>query len=556
MLHCYINLRDEKMNQDILNIGLGFLEGIGLIISPCILPILPIILAGSLEGDRRRPFGIIIGFVLIFALFTFFSKKIVEISGVDLTWIRNLSFVLLLFFGIIMISDFLSTQFSKLSSRLSTVGSSLSMSQNQSFVSGLVFGALIALVWTPCAGPILATVIVQTIIQQTQWSSFLVILSFGIGAALPMLLIALFGRTLMYKLGFIRRNTPILRKILGVIIILSTLYLIYTDGVFPSFAKPQTTKSTQNSLIKGIYPYPAPELVGISDWINSKPLELKDLKGKVVLVDFWTYSCINCVLTFPYLNEWYKKYHEKGFEIIGVHSPEFEFEKDLDNVKRAVERYEIRYPVALDNLFLTFMNFQNKYWPAHYLINQNGEVVYTHFGEGEYDTTENNIRFLLGLNKPVSAEEPKLLAPGTPETYLGYARANNYAGQPILLHDQKTLYSFPLRLNENEWALEGEWKVGREFILSEKAKATIKIHFNAKKVFVVMGNKTAQPIQVKVLLNGKHVVKEKGKNVVDSSITVKEHDLYEVIVFGTRTAGILQLIAESPGLEVYTFTFG
>lgn len=318
----------------------------------------------------------------------------------------------------------------------------------------------------------------------------------------------------------------------------SWMIILFFSGISFSFAD-----TLQNALPN---PYPAPQIAGIVAWINSPALTNEQLKGKVVLIDFWTYSCINCIRTLPYLKDWYGKYHSKGFEIIGVHTPEFEFEKNLENVKSAVQKDGILYPVALDSNFVTWQNFKNSYWPAHYLIDQNGNVVYQHFGEGEYDVTENNIRALLGMNKTTASikEEPSFAL--TPETYLGYARAQNYSSPETITKGMPKQYSFPSSLSDNQWALQGSWIIGPEYIVSAFSQASLKIKFNAKKVFIVMGSANGKPILVKLLLNG----------APKAEITVTQHRLYNAIELPATGNGELQLTASDPGLEVYTFTFG
>lgn len=546
------------MNLDILNIFLGFLEGLALILSPCILPIIPFILAGSLEGGRKRPFGIITGFVLAFALFTFFSRALVRYSGIDLLLVREVSYVLLFLFGIVMISTYLTEKFSLFTQRLMNVGSRFSNDTSGGFTSGVIFGVLVGLVWTPCAGPILAAVIVQSVLQQTSFGSFLIVLAFGIGAAIPMLLIALFGRTLMNKMTFVKTHTALIRKLLGVIVILSVIYMVYADA-YPVYSSNKTTSANLGkNLINGLeVTYPAPDFAPTTEWINSQPLHISDLKGKVVLVDFWTYSCINCIRTFPYLKDWYDKYHDKGFEIIGVHTPEFEFEKNFDNVKYAVKTNGLKYPVVLDSNFGTWQNYHNRYWPAHYLIDKNGRVVYEHFGEGDYDITENNIRFLLGMNAVKAATtEPINYIPQTPETYFGYYRAENFAGSDDLVHDVTHTYQYPNQLATDQWALAGAWQDRSQYLLAEQPNASLKLHFNARKVFIVMGTATGFPINVKVLLNGQEVKSGKGKDVVNGIIKVDRNRLYEALNFQTSQEGIIEISALVPGLEVYTFTFG
>lgn len=550
------------MQMDFFNVGLGFLEGFALIISPCILPILPLILAGSLTGNKKRPFGIIIGFVIIFSLFLLFSHKLVEYSGIDLNLIRHISYGILLLFGIIMLSTYLTEKFSRITQSLANTGAEFTAinSPQSGFWSGILLGGLVAIIWTPCAGPILAAVIVQTVIQKTTYLSFLTVLFFAIGAGIPMLIIALYGRKVMTKFSFFKTHASLLRKVLGIIIILSVGYMIYLEHGIPIATATKTNTNSGSTLEDGLsFPYPAPPIFGITSWINSKPLQLSDLKGKVVLIDFWTYSCINCLRTLPYLKDWYDKYHDKGFIIIGVHSPEFDFEKDLTNVRKAVATEGILYPVALDNQFVTWQNFENSYWPAHYLIDKNGNVVYEHFGEGDYDVTENNIRFLLGLRKETTANTtPKNIfaASQTPETYLGYTRAKKFSSPETVTSDKPAQYTFPADLGEDSWALQGLWTITADNIVSAAANASLEIHFNARNVFMVMGSATQKSIKVKILLNGKPVIDEEGKDVVNSTITVRDHTLYEVISLSHYGSGILQIMPSAPGLEVYTFTFG
>ena len=556
------------MHAELAQIGLGFLEGFALIISPCILPILPIVLAGSLSGNKTRPFGIIAGFIIVFSLFTFFSRKLVQLTGVDLNLIRHISYGLLFLLGVVMLSSYLTEKFSQLTQRLTQVSDKFaSANQAQSgFLSGILFGGLIAFVWTPCAGPILAAVIVQTVIQQTNFMSFLTLVAFGAGAAIPMLMIALFGQDMMEKMHYFKSHGSLFRKILGAIIILSVVYSVHSEGALTLSTSTSATNLTipdqeALKLEKGLFkPYPAPAIGGIDAWINSKPLQINQLKGKVVLVDFWTYSCINCIRTLPYLKTWYNKYHNDGLVIIGVHTPEFDFEKNLTNVQTAVKQDGIKYPVALDNQFVTWQNFKNLYWPAHYLIDKKGNVVYTHFGEGDYDVTENNIQYLLGVVEARTAnigEEGGASFFETPETYLGYARAEQFFNLSALVKDTAAQYTFPTTLSRNNWALQGRWKVMADGILSQEANAAVKINFHAHKVFVVMGSATGKPIQVKLLLNGQAIPKaSQGEDVINSALTVKNHNLYRVLTLANASSGELQVIASTPGLEMYTFTFG
>lgn len=537
------------MQVEWINIGLAFFEGLALILSPCILPILPIMLAGSLTGKKSRPLGIIIGFVLTFAIVTLFSRTLLNLMHINPETLRNISYAMLLLLGVIMISSYLTYKFTLFTQRLTNVGSSFStVNDTQSgFWSGLLFGGLVGIIWTPCAGPILAAVIVQAIVQKTNLASILVVFSFGIGAALPMLFIALIGRKLIDEFSFLRRHTVFIRKLLGIIIIASVFFLIYSISIFPTFTVSNTTQTDASSLVNGLeYPYPAPQIAGIDAWINSQPLQISNLKGKVILIDFWTYSCINCLRTLPYLKAWYAKYHDQGLEIIGIHSPEFLFEHSFENVKKAVENYGIHYPVALDNNFATWQNFHNEYWPAHYLINKEGFVVYEHFGEGEYDVTENNIRYLLGLKNMPATEsvDDSFVGALTPETYFGYARAERFHSQEAMSRDQSTTYHYTENLDRDAWALQGSWLINRDKIIATSANASIKLHFRGGKVYAVMGSE--KPIAVQLILNG---VKLK-------TLEVKQPKLYTLVESNKEKEGTLEIITDQPGLEMYTFTFG
>lgn len=547
------------MQIDIINIGLAFLEGFALIISPCILPILPIILSGSLTGNKSRPLGIVSGFILAFSLFTFFSRALVRYSGIDLNIIRNISFVLLFAFGVVMLSTYLTEKFNSLTSRFAAIGPQTFKDSKYEFFNGILFGGLIGIIWTPCAGPLLAAVIVQSVLQASNLSGFLIVLAFGIGAGVPMLIIALFGRSIMTKFNIFREKGILFRKILGGIILLSVIYMMFNTTITAAIGPSNNKNVAQAGLINGIKnPYPAPAIAGNEAWINSPPLSLSELKGKVVLIDFWTYSCINCIRTLPYLKDWYQKYHDKGLVIIGVHSPEFDFERDLKNVKSAVEKDGILYPVVLDNQFVTWQNFHNSYWPAHYLINKQGEVVYEHFGEGEYETTENNIRFLLGLSggATTSVPEESISSNQTPETYLGYARAENFDSPEVITRNLAGYYTYPAVLPENKWALSGGWQIESQRIVSTQQNSALKIHFRGQKVFAVIGISSSKAVKIKLLLNGELVVAEKGDSVTDSSVNVVRHDLYTLINLKQPGSGILELIVTEPGVEIYTFTFG
>lgn len=547
------------MSSDILTIVLAFAEGFSLILSPCILSILPLILAGSLIGNKKRPFAIILGFILTFTLTVFFSRQLVLYLGVDLNLIRSLSFGILILLGVILFSTTLSNKFAQLTQGLSSLSTSFVPKNQNNTGSALLFGALCALIWTPCAGPILATVIVQTATQTSSFYNFLSLFAFAVGAALPMLVITLYGRNAMNHFQFFKQYTTTWRKILGALIMLSTLFMLYSERI-PNFNLFTNQNRHFSAGLKDglLVPYPAPSIAGISSWLNSKPLDLQDLRGKVVLVDFWTYSCINCIRTLPYLRHWSSEFSSQDFIILGIHTPEFEFEKDLNNVQQAIEKNHISYPIALDNQYITWRNFKNRYWPAHYLIDAQGNVVYIHYGEGDYDVMEHNIRYLLGkpdisYTQTTTLKSASLL--NTPETYLGYERAVTFSSPEPIVQDKVGSYTFPTSLRPHQWALQGNWRILPDKIISAGSNATIQLSFYAKNVYIVMGNSTKQAISVDILLNGKPIQTQAGTDTQHSKVIVDQHTLYHIVNFQHAGYGTLQLKAGA-GLEIYTFTFG
>lgn len=550
-----------------IEIGLSFLEGLALIASPCILPVLPLILSTSVEGGRRRPFGIISGFVIAFSLFALLSRQLVSILHINLDYIKYGSLVLLALFGIMLLSEKLQEKFGNLTQNVASTGTTLSANAKDGFFSGVLIGVLIGLVWTPCAGPILAVALVQIIREQNNFSAICLILAFAIGAGIPMLIISLTGRRIIAKISFLSINAGLVRKILGILVLGAVIFIASGFNLQNIFSTPPAQNNSsittngsgklENALSN---PYSMPEFAVSNVWLNTpnnKALTPKLLKGKVVLVDFWTYSCINCIRTQPYLNDWYNKYHDNGLVIIGIHAPEFEFEKNKDNVVKAISRDGIKYPVALDNNLDTWTNYNNKYWPAHYLVDKEGNIVYTSFGEGRYQETENNIRVLLGLDKDGGNATNTIANYNlnqTPETYLGFDRADSFEGdfKQDLVQDYTLSNNIPL----NKWSISGKWLVENQKITTKGNSSHLLINFNAKHVYLVLGNPSNTPIIINLKLNGQDIGKDAGVDAPNGIVTVTDHRLYELINQDTAKDSLLELDIGSSNLEAYAFTFG
>jgi cytochrome c biogenesis protein CcdA/thiol-disulfide isomerase/thioredoxin len=317
---------------------------------------------------------------------------------------------------------------------------------------------------------------------------------------------------------------------------------------------------------------PSADLSGATAWINAQPLTLASLRGKVVLIDFWTYSCINCLRSLPYIKAWNAKYKDSGLVIIGVHTPEFPFEKDESNVRKAVRDLGITYPVAMDNDYLIWRSFDNEYWPAHYFIDATGKVRYHHFGEGGYDESENWIRGLLeeANHKSLPGSATQIAASGaeaaadsgdvkSPETYVGYHRAENFVSPGGFNQNEPQAYEAPAELKLNEWAFAGKWEDDRQIATSLAASSAIVYRFHARDLHLVLGPSTAgKPIRFRVTIDGKAPGADHGADTdADGYGTVTEDRLYQLIrqqgAIQDRTFRIEFLV---PGVQAYSFTFG
>ena len=351
-----------------------------------------------------------------------------------------------------------------------------------------------------------------------------------------------------------------MRKALPYILIIIAVLIaggIYIDktgggkgmaGVLAGNAQQQAAQTTSNSMKISFQNYgKAPEFTGIANWLNSAPLTMASLKGKVVLVDFWTYSCINCIRTLPYTTQWYNTYKDKGLVVVGVHTPEFPFEKITSNVQDAINRFGIKYPVAQDNDYGTWNAYNNQYWPAEYLIDQNGNIVYEHFGEGEYDHTEDAIRQLLGIDQAVAPENGQdLSGVKSPEMYFGTDR------DQYLTSDQQTStspknYSLPANLNLNNFALAGNWQFSNDNATLVSGGGQIKLHFSSGKLYMVAAAEDpTRPITIKITVDGK----------AQPDVTVAGSQLYTLFDSTDYADHTVEIDIPSAGFQAFTFTFG
>jgi cytochrome c biogenesis protein CcdA/thiol-disulfide isomerase/thioredoxin len=540
----------------VLLLGIGLLAGIVTAISPCVLPVLPILLAGGASG--RSPLRVIAGLVVSFGVFTLFATWILDKLGLPQDTLRNLAIAFLFLLAGVLLAPRLAILVERPLARFSRVRPRAAEG------GGFLFGVTLGLVFVPCAGPVLATVTVVAANEDVGVRAVLLPAFYALGAALPMLAIAYGGRGAAARL---RRHAQAVRLVSGAVVAIVALGLVlHLDDDVATLTPGYTTflqtkiednATAQRELAKvrgggtalaavhtpkgGLPDYgTAPPLHADGAWINTPPLTMQELRGKVVLVDFWTYSCINCLRTLPHLKAWWAAYHDEGLVIVGVHTPEFAFEHVASNVRAAVKRLGVSWPVVQDNRYRTWDNYANQYWPAEYLIDRQGRVRHTHFGEGEYDQTESLIRRLLGDQgaraRQVADATPSGLM--TPESYLGYARLTNYVGRSPA-PNRFAQYTFPRDLPANTLAYDGRWRVGPEAITAGK-HARLRLHFEASDVYIVMG--------------GRGTVRASVDGRPTRTIRVDAQRLYTART-GKPTDALLEL-RFSPGVQAYSFTFG
>lgn len=549
---------------------LTFIAGFLTALAPCVLPLLPVIIGGSFTGvaNKRRPYIIAGSLVGSLILFTILLKASTVLINIDPRVWSYLSGGLIVLLGLAMLFPGL---WDELIGRLGLQAKAQELlgkaGRNKSgVVSAVLTGLALGPVFSSCS-PTYAWVL-ATVLPKSAVAGVFYLAVYSVGLALALLLIALLGRRLLDKIKWASNPHGTFHKVIAILFLLVGLgivtgvdkrvqtwlvdkdylhlvrleqKLVPSDVSSPKVSTDTTQDdaSLKEQTLFNIDPYKAPEITGISQWINSDPLTIASLRGKVVLIDFWTYSCINCVRTLPYVEQWYETYKDKGLVIIGVHAPEFSFEKVPENVRKAVEERNVTYPVAMDNDLATWRAFNNRYWPASYLIDRDGNVRREHFGEGEYMESEQAIRVLLGETAkgtratvtsdvvvPVNRNQ-------TPETYLGLDRAERYVKDGG-------------ELATNQWTVTGGWTQDHENLISIGSDAVLRIKVSAKKVFLVMSPaQTGSFASIEVTLNG----------IKKPEVTIGKPDIYTIIDETSYQEGAILELKVPSGMKLNAFTF-
>ena len=570
----------------------AFVAGGATAVSPCVLPVLPVVLSAGVTGGRRRPLGVVTGLALSFTFATVALVYVIDSLGLPDDLVRTLAIVVLLGFGLALVIPRLSARLEAGLGRLVPARARRPAGSGEGFASGLVLGLSLGLVYAPCAGPILAGVITVSAAQSFTAGRLAVAIAYGLGTALVLYALIIGGRRLTRRLS---RQSGRLQLATGAVMVLVAVLMLgeydqrfqtsIADDLPAFLVNPskelEETAAARESLadLRGDRapdtrarghsagdPLPvlgaAPDFAGTQTWFNTaggRPLTLSKLRGHPVLVDFWTYTCINCIRTFPYLKAWDQRYRKAGLVIVGVHTPEFPFERDESNVRDAIAQSGLRYPVVQDNDYAVWDAYQNQYWPASYFIDAEGQVRYVHFGEGDYGEKEQVIRELLreAGQRPGerAAARGEQASPGvtTPETYLGAARAERFANGEI---DPGTRdFEQPLVLPPDHLGYGGRWRVSEE-AATGVADARLELDFGARRVYLVLGSRGGVPRAVKVLLDGRPIsARAAGRDVFNSVVRVQRQRLYELVDLSRAERHRLTLNFD-PGVSGYAFTFG
>lgn len=582
----------------------GFVAGAATALSPCVLPVLPIALSAGATGGRRRPLGIVAGLAVSFTFATVALVYVIAALGLPDDLLRNLAIAVLIGFGVSLMVPPLAARIEATMSRFA--GRAGVRTGGEGFWSGTAVGASLGLVYAPCAGPILAGVITVSASQPFTGGRLAVALSYGLGSALVLYFLMLGGRRVMAPLA---RRGIALQVAMGAVMVAVAVGMLGEYDIkfqnriasdLPAFlvnpsGELEGTAAAREGLaeVRGgdsgggfgaaaaaaaVSPHGgvaeggeggerlpvlgrAPELRGTQEWFNTpggEPLSLAALRGRVVVIDFWTYSCINCIRTLPYLKAWDERYRDDGLTILGIHTPEFPFERDAGNVAEAIERNELRYPIVQDNDFATWDAYANEFWPAKYFIDARGRVRYTHFGEGDYEGSERVIRQLLAEagRKPDGGGgsvggEAAAAGVTTPESYLGSLRADRFVNGTIA--SGRWDFGDPPRPPDNFLAYRGRWRVGPDAATAEGG--ALDLAFGAERVFLVLGS-PGESRRVRVLLDGKPIPDRlAGEDVEDGAVEVDGQRLYDLVDLPKVEHRLLRLVPER-GVEGYAFTFG
>ncbi|MCW1407095.1 cytochrome c biogenesis protein DipZ [Rhizobium sp. 1AS11] len=586
---------------------IAYLGGALTILSPCILPILPFVFARAGQPFVRSTLPMLAGMAATFAL-------VATLAAVGGSWAiraneygRLAAIVLLALFG----ASLLSPRFaSTLARPIVDLGNNLINAGGHgrgttTVKSALLLGVATGLLWAPCAGPILGLVLTGAALQGANLQTTFLLIAYAAGAASSLAVALLVGGRIFTAM---KRSLGVgdrIRQGLGATVLAGVAVIaLGLDTSLLARLSYASTASLEQAVLDRLHAKPlsgasselasnevmiaaadankpfrsdlpveghAPSLDGAVEWLNSEPLTTEQLRGKVVLVDFWTYSCINCIRTIPYVRAWAEKYADQGLVVIGVHAPEFAFEKKIDNVKKAIGDFQIGYPVAIDNDYKVWRAFENSYWPAAYLIDAKGQIRYHHFGEGNYNRTEKAIQDLLrevGSQTTASAPVvpnakgveagPDLGNMRSGETYLGYEQAANFASPEGLQADTARNYSIA-EPGLNGWGLSGTWIVGRDQATLDQPGGGITYRFSARDLHLVLGPGAGdKPIRFQVKIDGKAPGPDHGSDIdADGNGTVTATRLYQLIrQSGTVAARNFEIRFLDPGVQAYAFTFG
>ena len=564
---------------------LAYLGGALTIVSPCILPVLPFVFARADQPFVKSGLPLLLGLTLTFAgvatLAAIGGGWAVQASGIG----RIVALIILALFGLLLLFPILADRATR---PLVALGSRLTEKTSGSggFAASFLLGIATGLLWAPCAGPILGIVLTGAALNGASISTTFLLLAYALGAATSLALALLVGGKVFAAMKGSLKLGETVRKILGVAVLLGVVAIAsgLDTGLLSKISLAGTSKaeqflldkfSAQKPMAKAVGlpegPLPVlgqmPELDGAGLWLNSKPLTRESLKGKVVVVDFWTYSCINCLRTLPYVKAWDAKYRDQGLVVIGIHTPEFAFEKDAGNVRKALTDLGITYPVATDNDFKVWKAFNNQYWPAHYFIDAQGQIRYTHNGEGGYAESEQVIQRLLAEahGKPYVPAISQVSGNGveaaagsdvkSPETYVGYWRAKQFTSPGGFVRDARHAYASGMT-NLNDWSLYGDWTVGGQMATANATGGGIVYRFHARDLHLVLGSGD-KPVRFRMTLDGKAPGKDHGADTDENGLgVINEHRLYQLIrqeKAGDRTFRIEFL---DPGAQAYAFTFG